>query len=210
MFLMQKVRSAQSIYVIKSAAGPVKIGISVNVKLRFRALQNQSSVLLSLPFIAKCSSIYAETVEATVHQILQSYRWNGEWFDVSVEKAIDTIKEAAERVGCELTPYSVETARISRQQQLAISSRQRQMRKSMRLPLHEELRNLLIERRKRLKLSQEEVAARLGRTQNYVSRIERGDYCITVIELVEIAEALGFDPMAAVRRVVKAKGKGVE
>jgi transcriptional regulator with XRE-family HTH domain len=63
------------------------------------------------------------------------------------------------------------------------------------------LRQLLIERRQRAKLTQEGLAERLGRQQNFVSRIERGIHRVTVVELVEIAEALDFDPMAVVRRI---------
>jgi ribosome-binding protein aMBF1 (putative translation factor) len=68
-------------------------------------------------------------------------------------------------------------------------------------PRHELLRRLLIERRQKAGLTQGDLAQRLGRQQNFISRIERGMHRVTVIELVEIAEALNFDPMAVVRRI---------
>jgi hypothetical protein len=46
-----------------------------------------------------------------------------------------------------------------------------------------------------------DLTQRLGRQQNFISRIERGMQRVTVIELVEIAEALNFDPMAVVRHI---------
>jgi transcriptional regulator with XRE-family HTH domain len=70
-------------------------------------------------------------------------------------------------------------------------------------PQHEELRRLLIERRQRAGLTQKEVAERLGRPQRFISRVETGSHRVTVVELIELGQALGFDPTAAVRRVMK-------
>ncbi len=74
--------------------------------------------------------------------------------------------------------------------------------KQLGSPRHEALRDILIERRQRAKLTQTELAERLGRNQRYVSRIETGEHRVTVVDLVELAEALGFDAMAVVRRIV--------
>jgi transcriptional regulator with XRE-family HTH domain len=71
-------------------------------------------------------------------------------------------------------------------------------------PEHYELRQLLLERRQRAKLSQRELAARLGWDQKIVSNLERGSKRLTVLELIEIARVLEFDPAAALRRVAKA------
>jgi HTH-type transcriptional regulator/antitoxin HipB len=78
-------------------------------------------------------------------------------------------------------------------------------RKQLGTPRHEELRRLLIERRQRAGLSQAELGERLGRNQRYISRIETGQHRVTAVDLIEIAEALDFDPMAALRRVAKVK-----
>ena len=56
---------------------------------------------------------------------------------------------------------------------------------------------------RRAGLTQQQVAERLGRPQRYISRVERG-LEVTVVELVEIGEALGFDPKAVIARVAKA------
>jgi len=70
-------------------------------------------------------------------------------------------------------------------------------------PQHDELRQLLLERRQRAKLTQRELAARLGWDHKVISKLERGSKRLTVLELIEIARALGFDAAAAVRRVEK-------
>jgi transcriptional regulator with XRE-family HTH domain len=71
-------------------------------------------------------------------------------------------------------------------------------------PEDDELRQLLLERRQRAKLSQRELAARLGWDQKVISNLERGSKRLTVLELIKIARVLGFDPAAALRRVAKA------
>ena len=73
-------------------------------------------------------------------------------------------------------------------------------------PQHEELRRLLVGERERAGLTQEELSRRLHWSRQTVSKIETGEKRVTVVELLELAEAIGFDPMAALRRVGKAKG----
>jgi transcriptional regulator with XRE-family HTH domain len=73
-------------------------------------------------------------------------------------------------------------------------------------PAHNELRRLLLERRQRAKLTQRELAARLGWDQKIISNLERGSKRLTVLELIQIARVLEFDPAAALRRVAKAAG----
>ena len=70
-------------------------------------------------------------------------------------------------------------------------------------PRHEELRRLLIGERERAGFSQEELARQLRWSRQTVSKIETGEKRVTVVELIELAEALGFDASAAVRRVGK-------
>lgn len=70
---------------------------------------------------------------------------------------------------------------------------------------HETLRAFLVERRKSAGLRQVDLAKRLSRTQSYVSNIEIGQKRIALIELVEWAEALGFDPEEAITKISKIK-----
>jgi transcriptional regulator with XRE-family HTH domain len=75
---------------------------------------------------------------------------------------------------------------------------------------HDELRQLLLERRQRAKLTQKELAARLGWNQNVISKIEGGGKRVTVLELLELGEAMGFDPRAAVARLMKMPAAGYD
>jgi transcriptional regulator with XRE-family HTH domain len=77
------------------------------------------------------------------------------------------------------------------------------MSRTLRSPGHEALRAFLVEKRKKAGLTQVEIAKRLGRHQSFVATVERGQRRIDVIELIDFAEAIGFDPRAAIRRVMK-------
>ena len=46
------------------------------------------------------------------------------------------------------------------------------------------------------------MAARLGKPQSYVSKVERGERRIDVIEFCQIAEALGRDPAKLLQGVI--------
>jgi transcriptional regulator with XRE-family HTH domain len=55
---------------------------------------------------------------------------------------------------------------------------------------------MLVEAREAAGLTQVELAGRLDRPQSFVSKIERGVRKVDVIEFVEIARVIGFDPAA--------------
>jgi hypothetical protein len=50
-------------------------------------------------------------------------------------------------------------------------------------------------------MTQHELAAKMGRYQSFVTAVETGQHRVTVVELMDFAEALEFDPCAAIRRV---------
>ena len=77
------------------------------------------------------------------------------------------------------------------------------MSKEIRSPRHEALRKLLKLERQKAELSQGQLAERLGWDRTTISDIETGTKRVTAIELIELGEALDFDPAAAVRRVAK-------
>ncbi len=60
---------------------------------------------------------------------------------------------------------------------------------------------MLIEERKGRGLTQVDVAQRLRQPQSYVSKYESGERKVSVIDLIEIARAIGFDPGRFVRRL---------
>lgn len=66
---------------------------------------------------------------------------------------------------------------------------------------YERLQQMLVEARRKSGLSQQEVADRLGRPQTYVSKCELGTRRMDVVEFLEMAEVLGFDPAAFIRKL---------
>jgi transcriptional regulator with XRE-family HTH domain len=62
------------------------------------------------------------------------------------------------------------------------------------------LRRQFIEARKLAGLTQVELADRLKRPQSFVSKYERGERKLDVIELCEVCRALKIDPVAFLRR----------
>lgn len=53
---------------------------------------------------------------------------------------------------------------------------------------------MLVKARKDAELTQVQLAAKLHRRQAYISRIERGERRVDVVEFVDLARAIGFDP----------------
>jgi len=58
------------------------------------------------------------------------------------------------------------------------------------------LLRLLVAARRDAGLTQQTLAARLGKPQSYVSKVERGERRIDVIEFLALARGLGADPHA--------------
>lgn len=68
------------------------------------------------------------------------------------------------------------------------------MQKSIYTQQHQRLRELLIEARLKAELTQVQVAERLGKPQSFVSKYEKGDRRLDVVEFIAVAEALGVEP----------------
>ena len=60
---------------------------------------------------------------------------------------------------------------------------------------YERFKQLLIEARKKAGLTQVELAQKLSRPQSYVSKYERGERRLDVIEFLDVAEAIGIEPI---------------
>ncbi|AMV00336.1 MULTISPECIES: helix-turn-helix domain-containing protein [Xanthomonas] len=69
------------------------------------------------------------------------------------------------------------------------------MAQSTHNPDYQLLLTVLKAARKRAGVSQVDLAERLGNTQTFVSKCERGERRIDAVELVEFAEALGVEPL---------------
>ncbi len=81
------------------------------------------------------------------------------------------------------------------------------MARTFASPRHSALRAFLIERRKAAKLRQVDLAKRLKRGQDYVSDVETGQKIVGAVELMEWAEAIGFDARDAIRYLDKTPKK---
>jgi len=65
---------------------------------------------------------------------------------------------------------------------------------------------LLVEKRKKAGLTQADVAKKLRRYQSFVATVESGQRRIDVVEFLDFADAIGFDPRDAIKRL-KAVGR---
>jgi transcriptional regulator with XRE-family HTH domain len=70
---------------------------------------------------------------------------------------------------------------------------------------HAALVALIRAKRRAAGLRQSDVAKKLGETQQWVALIEAGQRRIGVIELIALANAIGFDPGKAVNKIAKMK-----
>ena len=75
------------------------------------------------------------------------------------------------------------------------------MRASHDDPRYEQLRVLLKQERERRGLTQLELGKRLDKDQLFVSRFESGRRQVNVIEFLDIARAMGVDPIRLLRKL---------
>lgn len=68
------------------------------------------------------------------------------------------------------------------------------MAKTLGSPKHKALIALLVERREAAHLTQTELASKLGEYQSFVARLESGQRRVDVVEFLELASVLNFDP----------------
>jgi transcriptional regulator with XRE-family HTH domain len=61
--------------------------------------------------------------------------------------------------------------------------------------------DLLVKARKDASLTQAEVADKLRRPQSYVSKYESGERRLDVVEFLDLARAIGFDPAKLIKRL---------
>ena len=68
-------------------------------------------------------------------------------------------------------------------------------------------RELLIEARLGSDLTQEDVAERLNKPQSFISKYERGERRLDVIEFLHVARALELNPVDVVADLVRTEGR---
>lgn len=79
------------------------------------------------------------------------------------------------------------------------------MPKSTHTTEYERFRFLLVEARKKAGLSQAQLAERLRKPQSFVSKFERGERRLDVIEFRLVAKAIGIEPLPFLRKVYGAQ-----
>ena len=70
--------------------------------------------------------------------------------------------------------------------------------------------DVLVSARKKAGLRQEDLAAKLGKTQSLISRIESGQRRIDLIEFYAIATAINADPVKLYANIVKCLPRKVD
>jgi transcriptional regulator with XRE-family HTH domain len=77
------------------------------------------------------------------------------------------------------------------------------MTKTLHSARHRRLVELLIEQRKAAGLTQADVAKALNRHQPHVANIESGERRVDVVEFLELAEVIGFEPNLFIEELLK-------
>lgn len=77
------------------------------------------------------------------------------------------------------------------------------MARSTHHPDYQTLLTLLRDLRERAGVTQFSLAEGLSNTQTFISKVERGERRIDVVEFIEICEALDVDPLAAFGEFLK-------
>jgi transcriptional regulator with XRE-family HTH domain len=79
----------------------------------------------------------------------------------------------------------------------------RGMRKSIHSAEYRRLCDLMIQARRRARLTQDALAKRLGRPQSFVAKFEGGERRLDVVEFVAVARAIRADPLALLRELIQ-------
>jgi len=93
-----------SVYVIEREDGRIKIGHAGDARKRRERLQTSSAERLALRFTMRFDRPGAMAVEAAAHAKLHSFRLAGEWFAVTSEVAVATVREVSSGLGLQERP----------------------------------------------------------------------------------------------------------
>lgn len=80
------------IYVIGPDKPPIKIGVTTDLDIRLKAIQTGNSQKLQVHYIEEVDPNHAYLYEKIIHKNLKLQNTHGEWFDISIEDAINEIK----------------------------------------------------------------------------------------------------------------------
>ena len=75
------------------------------------------------------------------------------------------------------------------------------MAKSLHTPAYGAFSQLMKKAREKAGLTQEQLANKLGKPQSFVSKLEKCERRIDVLEFIDVCAALGLDPAAQIRKL---------
>ena len=75
------------------------------------------------------------------------------------------------------------------------------MTKSVFTAKYDRFRLLMVEARKSVELTQSQLAKKLSRPQSFVSKYERGERRLDVVEFLAVAKAIGTDPVKLIKKL---------
>jgi transcriptional regulator with XRE-family HTH domain len=78
-----------------------------------------------------------------------------------------------------------------------------ELAKTRRSKRYKALIGLLVARREAAGMTQSDLAARLGKSQSFIARLESGQRRITVVEFMTLAKILRFDPYKVISTLEK-------
>ncbi|MBD2136526.1 helix-turn-helix transcriptional regulator [Anabaena sp. FACHB-1237] len=76
------------------------------------------------------------------------------------------------------------------------------MSKSVFTEEYNQFRKMLIEARKAANLTQAELSAKLERPQSYVSKYERGERRLDLIEFLQLSQVMEIDPLSFIENLL--------
>ena len=80
------------VYIVENETGNIKIGRTVNPKLRIRAIETQSGIPITQTYISPGCSNY-QKLESASHKEFSHFRIKGEWFSLSFNTAKNFISK---------------------------------------------------------------------------------------------------------------------
>lgn len=84
-------RPLSGVYLIGSSGGHIKIGVSHNPTARLNEMQVANANSLFILLYLRLPADQAPLVEGAMHQKLAQYRVRGEWFNVDLQHAAETL-----------------------------------------------------------------------------------------------------------------------
>jgi hypothetical protein len=91
---MKALEGRKFVYVFGPKTGPQKIGIAKNFGSRLSQYKSHNTQKIRQHFVAECREHRAAEIEKLAHSNLKNFRDHGEWYSVSPEIAVLSVKMA--------------------------------------------------------------------------------------------------------------------